>query len=1290
MTTWKRRIITIFTLISMLIIGNTGLPVNQSSPTVKAEQTCSWFCYRGDTRRTGVTHNDCGPVSANLTFLWEFETISQIVSSPAIAESRVVIGSDDGYVHCLEQSSGEQLWETRIGKDIHSSPAYAMGSIFVGSEDGKMYCLDLETGEVVWSFKTEAPIHSSPVVYNQRLYFGSYDFNVYCISPIDGELIWKYQTYGEVFSSPAVYEERVYIGSDDGKLYCLDFKTGEFIWDFETSKKVDGTPVFVNDRIVFASDSVFCLRADTGELYWEFPIGAYGVSSCAVARNSVTVCRWDGMLFNFGLYTGKLNWSHKINGFAKAPSICADRIYLATDEGWFSSVNIYDGDVIWEVELGEQIVGNPAISDGLVVVASTNGKAYCYGDEIVRDCISLDAEVVDFGSTASKGRGEVEVNIRNCGTNEIDLEYEIEGKWFGIRRFPTGPIKVRHNRHFYVYLKSQSIGFDGVYNGNITLKWAGLQKVLPVRVFVDNQKRLGGDCQWWSHQGGLSGAGHALGDCSPDRKKMSNHWRVEFPDVPISQPVVDGDKIIIARKYGSIDCIDAVLGERLWSYSADGKIDVTPSIYDGKVFYATVNRELGCLNIDDGARIWNTKLHSSPTTDLRAWRDRIFLANRANQIVSVDSTTGDVVERFQADGEITGTPALRSAKVYFGTDRGTLYCLSAYDLSKPIWTINCIASITTPISVNDGMCCFGLSNGVLLNVGSRTGNIVWEMRLGTWIEGDVAVTDDGVYCTTRSNVLYALNSRDGEILWRTDPWASIVSGPAVTSDRVIISADRRLYAISRKDGSTVWVGDYTREIRNLSIASGKIFACSQDRNLYCIGNMPLVTFSPNLINFGSLSRASRKEYTVRVTNTSDNDVVVHLSTDADWFTISDKSIPLGPGGTDSFILITIPYKVNDLGMRAGTITASWDDDICHLKTWAYVQKGVSPQAWTSFGGDQKNSGVNAENALPVKDLEQLWNYTTNAPILSSPVLDKGRLFFGSNDTDIRCLDSQLGVLLWSFNTGGDIVSTCALANDMIFVASEDGHLYCLDDSTGGLLWDYYASGLISSVVTNSPSSKLTYIYFGSSHGGAYCLSVLNGKMSVKWHVDLEGSFISAPAIDGTNVIFTGQKGVVTCLSAVDGQTKWKIDIGMTASPPLIADGMVYVQGFSGRLYRLNIKNGKDVWINNYVMGITCPVKVGDDIVACGINGWIVSINAETGENNWVIDVGRPIYSSPVTDGKAVIVSDMGGTTRILDSYRGEELWRHELHLPIMSSPALWEGRFYVGGCDRRMYCFGED
>jgi hypothetical protein len=62
---------------------------------------------------------------------------------------------------------------------FRSSPAVADGKVYVGSEDGCVYCLNASTGEKIWSYTTGGNVNSSPAVADGKVYVGSYDYNVY-------------------------------------------------------------------------------------------------------------------------------------------------------------------------------------------------------------------------------------------------------------------------------------------------------------------------------------------------------------------------------------------------------------------------------------------------------------------------------------------------------------------------------------------------------------------------------------------------------------------------------------------------------------------------------------------------------------------------------------------------------------------------------------------------------------------------------------------------------------------------------------------------------------------------------------------------------------------------------------------------------------------------------------------------------------------------------------------------------------------------------------------------------
>jgi len=103
-------------------------------------------------------------------------------SSPAISERMVVIGSDSGYVHCVERDSGAHQWSYDAGDLVQSSPAITNGFVYVGCDDGSIHCIDFETGLGVWTLKLgDEIVRSSPCVGDEKLWVGSWDYSVYCL-----------------------------------------------------------------------------------------------------------------------------------------------------------------------------------------------------------------------------------------------------------------------------------------------------------------------------------------------------------------------------------------------------------------------------------------------------------------------------------------------------------------------------------------------------------------------------------------------------------------------------------------------------------------------------------------------------------------------------------------------------------------------------------------------------------------------------------------------------------------------------------------------------------------------------------------------------------------------------------------------------------------------------------------------------------------------------------------------------------------------------------------------------
>ena len=104
-----------------------------------------------------------------------------IISSPAVANETVYIGTETGAIHALDAQTGDVRWTTKLSGAVRSSPAITGEMLYVGSTDGHLYALDVATGSVTWQFATDGPIISSPAVTGGTIYFGSHDGRIYAL-----------------------------------------------------------------------------------------------------------------------------------------------------------------------------------------------------------------------------------------------------------------------------------------------------------------------------------------------------------------------------------------------------------------------------------------------------------------------------------------------------------------------------------------------------------------------------------------------------------------------------------------------------------------------------------------------------------------------------------------------------------------------------------------------------------------------------------------------------------------------------------------------------------------------------------------------------------------------------------------------------------------------------------------------------------------------------------------------------------------------------------------------------
>jgi outer membrane protein assembly factor BamB len=194
---------------------------------------------------------NCSGTPTSCAPLWRATTGGAVRSSPAVANGVVYVGSNDGKLYAFDAAGAANcsgtptscapLWTATTGGELGmSSPAVANGVVYVGSQDGKVYALDAAGStncsgtptscSPLWTADTGGGAEfSSPAVANGVVYAGSGN-NLYAFdatgsancsgAPKSCAPLWMAATGNDV-DSPTVTNGVVYIGSADHDLYAF-------------------------------------------------------------------------------------------------------------------------------------------------------------------------------------------------------------------------------------------------------------------------------------------------------------------------------------------------------------------------------------------------------------------------------------------------------------------------------------------------------------------------------------------------------------------------------------------------------------------------------------------------------------------------------------------------------------------------------------------------------------------------------------------------------------------------------------------------------------------------------------------------------------------------------------------------------------------------------------------------------------------------------------------------------------------------------------------------------------
>jgi outer membrane protein assembly factor BamB len=402
-----------------------------------------WPMWRHDARRSAATEQE---LPANMQLSWT-RSLPRLVPAwsdqpklqfdqayePVVAQGRLMVASSyDDSVTAYSTRDGKELWKFFAEGPVRFAPLVHQGRVYFGSDDGYLYCLDASSGELAWKFRggpsdrkvlgnerliSAWPVRGAPVMADDTIYFaaGIWPFMGIFLHALDAEsdkVVWTNDGDGSMYikqphnsdsfagvapQGPLVaVANRLLVPGGRSVPACYDRTTGEFVYYqlAENGKRGGGYAVMATESLLVNGGGAFDLATekylgDAGELAVADETSLIGYDDGKVRIKDLATSKVEMVetLDRKGAKTQVGKWSIRITGEMKSPELttlikAGSRLVAGAKGKVFVALPApvageKELNVTWEAAIEGTPVSLVAADDRLFV-STLEGELYCF------------------------------------------------------------------------------------------------------------------------------------------------------------------------------------------------------------------------------------------------------------------------------------------------------------------------------------------------------------------------------------------------------------------------------------------------------------------------------------------------------------------------------------------------------------------------------------------------------------------------------------------------------------------------------------------------------------------------------------------------------------------------------------------------------------------------------------------------------------------------------------------------------------------------------------------------
>lgn len=995
---------TVLCVVSAAAAGSASAATAGGSPAANGagKSIADWASFHRTANLQGWASNSSltTATAPKLGVSWAADVYGGVVDSPVVAynatlkERVAYVGTVTGNLVAVDMASGQIVWSAYLGSQIRATPLVAGGAVWVATYDSpKMYKVNAATGAVECSAASVRQIQGTPVAASPpggvpSVYFPAGDTStasgpVTALKQSNCAVEWRFTDYvsraGEWdalgYAVDKTGEPLVLFGTadPDSTVYAVDAVTGKRVWYYHVENPPPGL-FDVGAGVVTSAPGVngfadgmayveskygimYALDLTTGALVWSV---AYAKEINAVGRNISTAALSGQNLVlgdEYGLVdlnplNGKVVWHNDDPariGVDSSPAIAGPSgsqvVAFGDLGGGFEVDSLATGKLLYHDQTPGYITASPAVSGGNILIGSSGGFLY------------------DFAA----GGGNESTPPKNTIT------------------FPTDNSQ-QHNP-----------------GGNLTVTGKATDPAGVARVVVAVQESSPNG-QWWDGAAGKwvpGPVGNLAKVASPGG--TSSTWTLSYP-VPASGGTYTATAYTVSAKGQS-------------STPAQSEFTISPSATSPQIKVVSRYAPPGGNTMVSGSGFG----HSESVT--------ISLAGKKIGTAKTSSS-----------GALPSTKVTIPASATFGLTSLTVAGQGSGDVA------------TTGVSIANKWTAMGYDashvgyepndEDIFRSIAAGAGtylNLSWAYMSGSAVSAPPAVADTVAFVPTAKGKLTAVDVHTGAPLWTWSlPSGAALGAPAVDPAAGLVFAgasDGTLSALSMYDGKKVWSDQVGGNVTAPVFGGGRVYVASSTGTVEAVSETtgkqqwstklahpvstpPALDMTAKLVIVGesngdltALSTAGKSQWTHSAgtqiaTPPAISGGTVYFGAGKSVYAVSETSgaaqWSYATGGAIASTLAvtntSIQGKLVTTGsadgrvytLQAPTGTVLWKQDIGKPIT------GVA-SAYATYIVDTSN-GVLAGGRITSG--ERLWERTTSAGALTSPVIVDGTVYGGGHDGNL--------------------------------------------------------------------------------------------------------------------------------------------------------------------------------------------------------------------------------------------------------------------------------------------------